>query len=312
MTQANFTKNWIFPVAFLAAGTLLVSPGSAQNAWEKATADKLARFLPGPVEGLTQQFPWDSKGFNKLELLIRGGWFGDEIPYEPDYAPAGVIQHWRIADPKLLEQVKKAEKEASASQAAMMRGEAPVKEDPGMERKLQELDNKMQKASEAGDMAEFMRLQKEYQRISAPASEQSIKTVEIGERPGHLKESARELRVVIAANLMPRGAEIWSAEVKSKGENKRNPVPPAATIQGYPVGRNLHSLNGGISYAIYLGPPGLKASSETGPHLRKEVKALFVMVEVKTDSEHQAADEALALKMLEKVDCASLVKMLAP
>lgn len=313
MKRTNIMKNSIFAVISLAVGALLVLPGSAQDAWEKATADKLDRFLPGLVSGLSQQFPWDAKDFNKPEPLSSGYWFGSEITIEqPDYAPAGVIQHWRIADAKLLEEVKKAEKEAAAAQAAMMRGEAPVKEDPGMERKLQELENKMQKASEAGDTAEILRLQKEYQRISAPASEQSKKTGEIADRPGQLKKTVRELRVVITANLAPSGAEIWSAEVKSKSGNKANPVPPAATIQGYPVGRNPRSLNGGVSYTIRLGPPGINTGPGTGPHMRKEVKALFVMVEVQSDSEHQTADEALALKTLEKVDYAGLLKLLVP
>lgn len=306
-------RNSILLAVLLVALALLVLPATSQTGWEQATADKLARFLPTPVEGLTAAFPWDSKDFNKVEPLYWGGWSRDEIPYDPDYAPAGVVQHWRIADPKFLEQVKRAEKESADSQAAMMRGEAPVQEDPGMERKLQELEKKMERATEADNMAEVMRLQKEFQKISASASQQSSRVVETVDRPKKLKEVARELRMVIEANLMPRGADVWSAEVKSKSGNRRNPVPPAATIQSYPVGRNPQSLNGGISYTIYLGPPGIDAGQPGGgPYMRKEVKALFVMVEVKTDPEHQTADEALALGMLEKVDYTGLTKLLVP
>src|SRR5574337_831409 len=162
-------------------------------------------------------------------------------------------------------------------------------------------------------MAEVMRLQKEYQKISAPASQQSSKVVETAERPKKLQERARELRMVIQANLMPRGAEVWIPAAAGPGKKKGTVEPPAATIQSYPVGRNPTSLNGGVSYTIYLKSPDYHmTSSDTGPHMRKEVKALFVMVEVKTDPEHQAADEALALKMLEKVDYAALSKVLVP
>lgn len=312
MKTKNFTQTWFFLVVFLAAGGLPVLAGSAPTAWEKATADKLIRFLPGPIQGLTQQFPWDPKDFNKPRLVDGfGGWLREEIPYDPDYAPVGVIQHWRIADPRLLDQVKKAEKDATASQATMMKGdEIPNKGEQEMERKLDEWQQKMDKAVEAGNMAEIQRLQKEYERIAAPALERNKKMVESRDRPRQLKESARELCVVIQANLMPKRAEIWRA--KGKGKVQKTPMVPSATIKGYPVGRNQYDGNRAVSFSIYLGPADLKVTSDAGPHMRQEVKAIFIMAEVRTNPENQAADEALALKMLEKVDYASLSKLIAP
>lgn len=315
MKKASFMRTGLFPLVLLAAGLLPVHAGSAPTAWEKAVADKFIRFLPGTVQGLTKQFPWDPKDFNKPGPVGGfGGWSREEIPYDPEYAPAGVNQRWRVADPRLVEQVKKAEKDAGAMRDDIKKGEKRTSsEDKERERKLDEWQRKMDKAADEGNMAEIQRLQKEYQKIAAPFLDENKQMQEREDRPGQLKKSARELRVVIQANLMPKGADIWS-EKTGKGKTKapKSAALPAATIKGYPVGRNQYDGDCGVSFSIVLASPGFTATSDAGPRMRQQVKAIYIMAEVRTNPENREADEALALKMLEKVDYAGLAKLLSP
>lgn len=278
----------------LAAGPARAQPATWES-WGGRVADELLKLMPVPVAGLVDRHPWEA-GEGPVRPWTSSGCTDGSCPW----FPVMVGREWRFADPGLVKEVKALEHQA------------PV-------RKLEDVQQRMEALVGQGKYDEARKLAESMGNIEAEVAAadpslqgqqdqgklaERLKAEE--DRASRLKEErTRTLRFRIAVNLTPF--------VLQEGANTK----PVGAIQGRALHRepktSTSSTRAGATLSVYLGPPGFRnGPGHDGPRMRGEVKGILVEVSSLSTRDHAQADEALARRMLERVDFAGLAKLLRP
>jgi hypothetical protein len=279
--------------ALLAAAqlTLAGSAWTQQNPiqWGDATAQKMSHFLPQPGAGLISRTPWGRQTDNQVAVSSGG-------TETQQYQDAVAQQLWFFDDPGLFQQVASAQKErADLDQARREDVKSHAAERNALQKQAWDLLKK-------GQTKESQALMEKIKAADAPYE---AKKKELDDSVSTRRKLGRRLLVRILANFTLYD---WSDP----------PAIPVGSLAGYPLYQANARASGNappefISMAVYLGPPGFRNSSARNPELK--VKCILVRVEVLSDAPHPEtikADEAVARQMLEKVDYATLAKLVQP
>jgi hypothetical protein len=175
--------------------------------------------------------------------------------------------------------------------------QGPSAEQEARERQATALGEKAAQLAEQGKIAEMKKVLEEQQRLMAPVTRGQKQLIASKDEPGRLKQSARALRMWIQANLHPRSVD---------------DPRPAGTLKGHPLERaqwsdKTHTV---VHLRVRFGPGCDVPPPQRGKGLREELQCLYVVAETHSNAASVAADEAIARKMLEKVDYAGLAKLL--
>ncbi len=278
----------------LAANPALAQPATWES-WGGRMASQIAKFMPEPVAGLVDRHPWEA-GQGPGRTWTGSGCTDGSCPY----FPLQVGREWRLADPDLVKEVQALEHQAPA-------------------RKLEDVQERMEALVRQGKYDEARKLAESMGNIEAEVAaadpslqgqqdqEKVAKRLETeGDRASRLKEDrTRTLRFRIGVNLTPF--------VLQEGANTK----PVGSIKGHALHREPKTFTSpgraGATLSVHLGPPGFRnVPGHAGPLMRGVVKGILAEATTVSTRDHAQADEALARRMLERVDFAGLAKLLQP
>jgi len=293
----------------IAGALLLLSPVTAQNdnalsQWIEATSEKLAGFLPDAApEGLIPE-----------QYVFKGA--ANDTPHK--YICVLAHQDWRFGDPELSRQIDETDRQEKSLNQELLDSVKQFDQDhkaeiDAFEKKLQALQNQYEDLMKQGKYKEGQELM---QHI-ADLQQQNPRAVfihsfdkrseQIAERKRNLPGLWRTVNFRIGTNRTLVTA-IPSFHLQPSGTLAGRSLYREQKIERLTPGHELAT----VALAIFLGPPGYQNPPANLGERQLKVKCIFVWAWIQSRPDKVQADEALARKILEKINYDGLSKLIEP
>jgi hypothetical protein len=296
-------------VIWMVGTALLLSPAAAQeqaaeSRWIEETGERLARFLPDATpEGLTPE-----------QYIFKGGANG--TPHK--YICVLAHRYWKFDDAELSRQLeensnqeKALNKEMEDTAGKFMKEHAAeIEANKKRVQALQDQYGDLMKAGKYDQSKALMEKIAELQHqtpLTAVMDSFEKRSEEIAARKKHLSGQWRNVNFRFGTNRT-LAASLPNFHLQSSGTLAGRPLYREEKIDRLTSDRVLNT----VGLAIFLGPPGYQNPPVKLGQSELAVKCIFVWAWIESRSDTVKADEAIARRILEKVDYKGLSKLIEP